>query len=197
MRTVIITLAGVMVVVLAWFFFTRKDLSHYQDLIDTEQHRLETQLPKLLEDIPGYLTLYVKYFPTAVDTSWAQELDQAADDCALVLKTVGATREVTTDEVDRLNVCLTKLYAAYEGTRDQINIVPDRSPAALKDPDFADRTHRLASKFVELTTHIDQVNSLVSSFLNKKNAFPNRIAAGVFGFPKWIRFYSNGSQRYP
>jgi hypothetical protein len=196
MRTVIIIVVGVALIVLAWFFFAYREINRYQDLVDAEQYRLEGQIPKLLGDVPGYLSIYGKYFPTAVDTSWAEELDMAANDCELVLKTVSATKGVSTDEVDRLNGCLTKLYAAYEGTRDQIHIDPGRSPSAWKDKDFVDRDRRMGIKFNELTTQIGYINNLMDWFRKGETRFPKSIVAGIFGFPKWHRFYDNGSQRY-
>lgn len=195
MRTVIIIVAGVALVVLSWCFFAYRSLNRYQGLVDTEQYRLEGQIPKLLDDIPGYLAVYGKHYPYAVDQAWADDLGQAANDCALVLKTISLTKTVSTDEADRLNSCLTRLYAAYEGTRDQINIDKDRSPAAWKDADFVDKNNRMGIKFNQLTRQIDNINGLTAWFLKKEIGFPKNIVAGVFGFPKWSRFYDNGNIR--
>jgi dynactin complex subunit len=196
MRTIIYILAGVVVIVLAWFFFAQRELNRTQDLIDADQHGLEVQISGVLADIPGYLTVYNKFYSKTVDQSWAKELEQAANDCALALKTIGATSKITTDEVDQLNGCLTKLYAAYQGTRDQIHI-RDRSPAALADSDFVDKTRRMGVKFDDLTSKLDQINSSMDWFIKQAIGFPTKIVADMLGFPKWKRYYDNGNIRYP
>jgi len=192
MRTVLIVVIGVVAVVLAWSFFAYKNLSHFQGLIDAAQVQLESQLPKLLEQIPEYTAVFDKYFQSDGDMKKAQDLNRAGEECASVLKTISATKGASTDEVDRLNTCMIKLTDAYIEVRGRISTEYRRS-SAWQDPHFRDMVLKLNWRFGELKMAIDYVNRLMNWYLKKEIDFPKSIIAGVFGLPKWKKVYAMGS----
>jgi hypothetical protein len=195
MRTVLITVIGIVVVVLAWSFFAYKDLSHFQGLVDEAQVKLESRIPKLLDQIPEYTVVFGKYFQSDGDKKKAQDLNQAGEECASVLKAISTTKGISADEVNRLNSSLIKLNDTYIEVRDRISVENHGSPA-WKDPHFTDMGFRLDYGFGKITWDVDYVNSLMDWYLEKETDFPKSVIAGVFGFPKWKKFYAMGSVRY-
>jgi hypothetical protein len=191
MKTVLITVIGVVAIVLVWSFFACKDLSHFQGLIDEAQVNLESRIPKLLDQIPEYTAVFDKYCQSDGDKKKAQNLNRAGEECASVLKSISTTKGISTDEVDRLNSSLIKLNDAYIEVRDRIGAKYIRL-SALQDPHFMEMVLRLNWRFGEITQAMDYVNGLMVWFLKKETDFPKSVIAGVFGFPKWKYIYAMG-----